>query len=98
MSKASRGVPRAASRSSGSPVASPPRAPASVASPAETWISPDDLSALLDVMIRYDVSELTQQRGAGATRTRLTIRRGVTTAVTAVQGAPAREPVSVAHA
>ncbi len=40
------------------------------------WISPSALEALLRVMEQHDVVELEQVHGTGATRARLTLRRG----------------------
>jgi len=40
------------------------------------WISPQDLATLLEVMARHGATELTQIRGTGAERVRLTLRRG----------------------
>jgi acetyl-CoA carboxylase biotin carboxyl carrier protein len=64
---------------------------------ASDWISPDELHALLEVMTRFDVSELTQVRGEGAARNRLTIRRGVATAIASLPVSPALA-TQVAHA
>ena len=41
-----------------------------------SWISPEELSTLLEVMARHGATELTQTNGTGPTRVRLTIRRG----------------------
>ena len=43
---------------------------------SSSWISPEELGALLEVMARYDATEVTQSRGSGEARTRLTVRRG----------------------
>lgn len=63
------------------------------------WVSPDELQALLEVMARFDVSEVTQVRGEGAARARLTIRRGGVAAVT-MASAPISPALAtqVAHA
>jgi acetyl-CoA carboxylase biotin carboxyl carrier protein len=63
---------------------------------AGAWISPDDLATIAEVMARYDVTELTQTRGRGEDRVRVTIRRGAIPAAP-VAVAPALA-TSVAHA
>jgi acetyl-CoA carboxylase biotin carboxyl carrier protein len=40
------------------------------------FISPEELSTLLEVMARHGATEVTQVRGSGADRVRLTLRRG----------------------
>ena len=79
----------------------PPKAPRSqpraVDRKPSDWIAPEELHALLEVMARFDVSELTQTRGEGAGRNRLTIRRGGVAAVGAVSTSPA-VATQVAHA
>ena len=61
------------------------------------WVSPDELHALLEVMARFDVSELTQTRGTGEGRRRLTVRRGGVSALPPVAVSPALA-TQIAHA
>ena len=79
----------------------PPKAPRSqpraVDRQPSDWIAPDELHALLEVMARFDVSELTQTRGDGQGRNRLTIRRGGVATLAPVAVSPALA-TQVAHA
>lgn len=43
---------------------------------SSSFVSPEELTALLEVMARHGATELTHVRGSGSDRTRLTIRRG----------------------
>jgi acetyl-CoA carboxylase biotin carboxyl carrier protein len=45
-------------------------------STSSSFISPEELSTLLEVMARHGATELTHVRGSGADRVRLTLRRG----------------------
>ena len=56
----------------------------SASSGASSFISPEELSTLLEVMARHGATELTHVRGSGADRVRLTIRRGAEIATHAV--------------
>ena len=50
--------------------------PKTASTGASSWITPEELSTLLEVMVRHGATELTQTHGSGADRVRLTIRRG----------------------
>ena len=62
-----------------------------------SFISPEELTSLVEVMLRYDVTELTHARGVGAARQRITIRRGAQGATSHVAPPPVFA-TQIAHA
>ncbi len=56
---------------------------------SSSFVSPEELEALLEVMARHDASEVTHVRVVDGVRSRLTIRRGGQPIVHAVAAAPA---------
>ena len=63
-----------------------------------SWISPEELTALLEVMARYDATEITQTQGDGNERIRLTVRRGAAGSSTSGATLSSALATSIAHA
>ena len=94
-------MPPKAPRSQSRTVSAGPTVSASRPDPSSSarseLIAPEELHALLEVMARFDVTELTQTRGEGEGRNRLTIRRGSLSPLASMQLSP-MAATQVAHA